>query len=127
MRHLSRVLLLLMLHSGFATAAGNNAELQHLYSALNMLNQQQQAIYQQFQMVQELRRSALPPLYAATVLPQYMGPPPNYDDVVAAQQIAIQRDGNLSAQADELLERYNEIDAMKKPLEQKIFSLTLGK
>ena len=51
MRPLVYALLLLQL-SFSAAAADNNAELEKLYSALGMLNQQQQAIYQQFQMVQ---------------------------------------------------------------------------
>jgi len=51
MRYLSFALLLQL---SFTAAADNNTELEKLYSALNMLNQQQ-AIYQQFQMVQELR------------------------------------------------------------------------
>ena len=126
MRFLSLAFLLLMLQSSLAAAADNRAELQSLYNALNMLNQQQQAIYQQFQMVQELRRGGMP-IYGAPMLPQYMGAPPNYDEVVAAQKSAIQRDEGLSQQADQLLDRYNEIEEMKQPLQQKIYSLTLGK
>lgn len=117
--------LLLMFQSGFAAAADNSAELQGLYTALNMLNQQQQSIYQQFQMVQDLRRGAMP-LYG-TPLPQFMGPPANYEDAVAAQKSAVRRDEDLAQQADQLLERYNEIEAMKEPIQQKIYSLTLGK
>ncbi len=47
--------LLLSLASFSATAANNDADLKKLYDALNMLNQQQQAIYQQFLMVKEMR------------------------------------------------------------------------
>lgn len=128
MRYLGLALLFLMLQSGVTVAADNGAELQHLYSALNMLNQQQQAIYQQFQMVQELRRGSVPLYgYGAPMPPQYMGPPPNYDDVVAAQNSAIQRDEDLSQKADQLVDKYNAIEEMKKPLQQKIYSMTLGK
>ena len=127
MRALSRFLLVLLLHSGFASAAGNSAELQKLYAALNMLNQQQQTIYQQFQMVQQLRQSAVPPsLYVSPTLPQYLGAPPNYADVVTAQKRALERDERLSRQANDLLDRYNEIESMKKPVQEKIYSLTLG-
>jgi type II secretory pathway pseudopilin PulG len=128
MRYLSLALLLLMLQPGLSTAADKSAELQALYNALNMLNQQQQAIYQQFQMVQEVRRIALPRYgYSPSMLPQFMGPPANYDEVVAAQKSAIRRDEDLSQQADQLLDKYNEIEEMKKPLQQKIYSLTLSK
>lgn len=128
MRYLSLALLLLMLQPGLSPAADKSAELQALYNALNMLNQQQQAIYQQFQMVQEVRRIALPRYgYSTPMLPQFMGPPANYDEVVAAQKSAIRRDEDLSQQADQLLDKYNEIEEMKKPLQQKIYSLTLSK
>ena len=126
MGYLRLALLLLMLQSSFAAAADKDAELQNLYNTLNMLNQQQQAIYQQFQMVQELRRGSLP-LYGAPMLPQFMGPPANYDEVIAAQKSAIRRNEDLSQQADQLLDKYNEIEEMKKPLQQKIYSLTLRK
>ena len=68
-----------------------------------MLNQQQQAIYQQFQHAQELRRGSLPlSLDGAPMLPQFMGPPANYDEVIAAQKSAIRRNEDLSQQADQL-------------------------
>ena len=83
MRYLSFALLLLQL--SFTAAADNKTELEKLYSALNMLNQQQQAIYQQFQMVQELRRNGSAPfLYGTPMRPQLFGQIANYDKVVAA-------------------------------------------
>src|SRR5512139_2266966 len=102
MRYLSLALLLLMLmlQPGVSTAADKGSELQNLYNALNMLNQQQQAIYQQFQMVQELRRSNTPQLY---VPPVGAGEIANYDAAVAAQNQAIQRAEDLYLQADQLL------------------------
>lgn len=68
MRRLIYALLLLQL--SFTAAADNGPELEKLYSALNMLNQQQQAVYQQFQMVQEVRRSSLPMLYGMPMPPK---------------------------------------------------------
>jgi len=122
MRHLSYALLLLQL--SFAAAADDGTELEKLYSALNMLNQQQQAVYQQFQMVQELRRSA-PVLYGIPVLPQQNGQVVSYDAVVEAQNSAIQRVEYLYQQADQLLAKYNEIEEMKKPLQLRIYDLSL--
>jgi hypothetical protein len=124
MRHLILALLLLM--PGVAAAADNSSELQNLYSALNMLNQQQQAIYQQFQMVQELRQAPYP-VYGAAMAQQFMGPPANYDDIVAAQKSAIRRDEDLSQQAEQLLDQYNEVEQLKKPLQQRIYQLTQPK
>jgi hypothetical protein len=110
-----------------AVAADKGGELQRLYSALNMLNQEQQAIYQQFQMVEELRRSTPLALYGAQLLPLPRGEIQNYDELVEAQQNAIRRSQNLHWQADQLVARYNEIEEMKKPLQQQIYGLTLAK
>lgn len=110
-----------------AVAADKGTELQKLYSALNMLNQEQQAVYQHFQMVEELRRSTPVALYGTQVLPLARGEIQNYDAMVEAQQSAIRRSENLHWQADQLLARYNEIEEMKKPLQQQIYSLTLSK
>lgn len=118
------ILALFMLLSINAVAAGQDDELQRLHSALNMLDQEQLAIYQQFQMVQELRRSL--PIYGTFVPPQLMGPPPSYDEAVAAQKRAFLRDEALSEQASQLLDKYNEIEERKKPLQQKIYGLTQG-
>jgi len=116
---------LLLLQLSFTAAADNGAELEKLYSALNMLNQQQQAIYQQFQMVQEIRRSTEPMLYDMPVPPQPNGLIPNYDEIVEAHDKAIQRAESLNQQADQLLAKYDEIEEMKKPIQSKIYDLTL--
>jgi hypothetical protein len=124
MRYLSLALLLLPL--SFAASADNSTELEKLYGALNMLNQQQQAVYQQFQMVQELRRSGGSPLlYGAPTLPPPSGQIANYDEVVAAQRSAVLRGEALYQQADQLLAKYNEIEEMKKPLQLRIYDLSL--
>lgn len=126
MRHLSYALLLLQL-SFTAAAADTGTELDRLYGALNMLNQQQQAVYQQFQMVQELRRTSgpLPYPFGTHMHPQLAGQIANYDEVVAAQKNAILRGEHLHQQADQLLDRYNEIEEMKMPLQLKIYELSL--
>jgi hypothetical protein len=122
MRRLSHALLLPL---AFAASAGAD-ELQDLYGALNMLNQQQQAIYQQFQMVQELRVGSVPRVQG----PMFLSPAgkvTNYDEVVEAQKRALERSESLYRQADQLLARYNEIEDMKKPLQQRIYDLSLKK
>ena len=116
---------LLMLQLSFTAAADNGTTLEKLYSALNMLNQQQLAVYQRFQMVQEVRRSSVPMLYSIPMSPQPSGQIPNYDAVVEAHQRAIQREEDLSRQADQLLAKYNEIEEMKAPIQSQIYDLTL--
>ena len=124
MRHLFCALLLLQL-SFSAAAADNGAELEKLYSALSMLNQQEQAIYHQFQMVQEIRRDSSARLEGMPVPSQLNGQIANYSEMVETQKNAIERGENLSRQADQLLDKYNEIEEMKKPLQSKIYELSL--
>lgn len=114
---------LFMLSSLSAFAAGQDDELQRLHSALDMLNQEQVAIYQQFQMIQELRRSNYPPSYGA-LMPVPSGEIANYDEVVAAQNRVMRRNDELAQQAHELVTRYGEIEEEKKPLQQQILKLT---
>jgi prefoldin subunit 5 len=121
-----RLIYALLLPLSFAAAADTGAELDRLYSALNMLNQQQQALYQHFQMVQEVRRGSVRPMYGMPVLSPLDGQIANYDAVVAARREAIERGETLSRQADELLARYNEIEALKEPLRARIYELTLS-
>jgi len=45
--------------------------------------------------------------------------------VVEANRSAIQRAEYLYQQADQLLAKYNEIEEMKKPIQSKIYELTL--
>ena len=120
--------LMLLAVSLVTAAADTGSELQRLYSALNMLNQEQQAIYQQFQMVQELRRNNGQTLYGAQVMPmQTTGDVPNYVDVVAAQKSIIRRGEDLDRQAQQLLEKYSDIEEQKKPIRQEIVKLTTAK
>jgi hypothetical protein len=116
MRFLSRFLLLLAL--SFPAAAADGNELQNLYKALDMLDQQQRAIYQQFQMVQALRR---PARFYGVPLP---GELTNYDEAVAAQERAIRREEDLYREADALLARYAEIEDLKKPLQARVYELS---
>jgi hypothetical protein len=116
---------LFMLSSINAVAAGQDDELQRLHSALNMLNQEQVAIYQQFQMIQELRRSNFQPPYGA-LMPIPSGELANYDEALAAQNRVIRRNEELAQEARELVTRYGEIEQEKKPLQQQILRLTNG-
>jgi len=123
------ILLLPLLLSFAATAAtDNDAELQRLYHALDMLKQEQQTIYQQFQMVQELGRGNAISIYGIQTNP--MQPPgeiQNYADVIEAQRRIIRRGEDLNRQADQLYTKYNEIEEKKKPLQQRILELSTSR
>ncbi len=130
MRRLFFVLPLLFL-SFTAAAAGSEAELQRLQSALSLLNQGQQAVYQQFQMVQELRRTNAQgvggPYTTQLGPPRNTGEVPNYTDVVEAQKNQIRRNDDLAGQAEALYVKYSEIEDRKKPLQQRIYDLMISK
>ena len=108
-----------------APAADNRAELQALHGALNMLNQQQQAIYQQFQMVQALRLGGVPRPYGAPTSQSIGGQIVDYDEAVQARKNAVLRGEDLYRQADQLLAQYNAIEERKRPLELRIYELSL--
>lgn len=120
------ILVLSMLLSISAAAAEQDDELQRLQVALNLLNQEQLSVYQQFQMVQELRRSNVQPPYGTIMLPVASGQIANYDDVIAAQNNIIRRNEELAQEAHRLVTRYGEIEEAKKPLQQQILRLMNG-
>lgn len=118
---LPHLLLLACLGFPAASVAAESSELQNLYNALEMLDQQQRAIYQQFQMVQTLRH---PARFYGVPLP---GEIVNYDEAVEAQRRAVEREEGLYREASALVARYNEIEDMKRPLQARIYELTLGR
>ena len=114
---------LALLSSG--ALAGDKEELQSLYAAVGALNQDQQALFQQFQMLQELRRANDRSFYSTQMLlPQYAGEIPSYSDVVAAQKDVVRRGEELAQQSDRLYSQYTEIGARKAQLQQRILELT---
>ncbi len=127
-RHRFAWILSLLLFCFTASAADNSAELQNLYNALNMLTQEQQVIYQQFQMVQAMMRKTPQMPYAGQGRQvQQMGEFPNYFDVIEERKNVDRREEDLYRQSEELIAKYNQIEEQKKPLQERIYSLTLSK
>ena len=124
----SLLVLLLLLAAGSALAqtalspqeqAAARAELQvrirGVEAALSRINAEQQSVYQQFQMVQEMRRSderQMQPLQSYTPPPT----PPNYDDVKREEAERAQRINDYQYELDRLYARYRELEEQKKPL-----------
>jgi hypothetical protein len=108
------------------SAAVRNPEADALRAALTALQQEQQAVYQQFQMVQGLRASELPPPNA---MPSYTPPPtpPNYDDLVRDRERASARRSEYQAELQRLYERYREIEAQKRPLLERLAEIAAGR
>ena len=117
-----------LLALSFTAAADDKSELQGLYAALSALNQEQQALFQQFQMLQELRRTNDKTVYASQLRPPlYSDEVPMYADVVQAQKDASRRGEELAQQSEQLYAQYSEIAARKAQLQQRIVELTLAK
>ena len=93
-----------------------------LEMALNHLSQEQQAVYQQFQMIQELRRNEIQdsqPLTAQGYLT--MGgvkdaPPASYDDNIRLQRERTERIQQYSRDLNQLYARYAELGNQKRAL-----------
>ena len=127
MRRALFVLMALVFSSAVSADAESEAEIRQIESQLQRLQQDQQAVYQQFQMIQELRRTEMdaanpqviqnPPIYPND------GQPPNYDDVVREKAEREQRINQYTEQLDQLYARYGEMDAQKKPLQDRLNEL----
>ncbi|SEL26350.1 hypothetical protein [Nitrosovibrio tenuis] len=105
---------------------------------LNQLNQAQQSVYQQFQMVQELRRNETQGNLPQAVLNPYpaqapysMGgmtsnPPLNYDDLVRLQREQQERVQQYTRNLNELYARYSELEEQKRAVLSQLMELTKG-
>jgi len=106
----------LALLAGSAGAADDVAqEIRRIEAALALISQEQQSVYQQFQMVQEMRRSLqaqMQPLQSYTPPPT----PPNYDDVKREEEERARRINDYQYELDRLYARYRELEEQKKPL-----------
>jgi hypothetical protein len=110
-----------LLLSGLALAdPATDAEMKRLESQLGRLQQEQQSVYQQFQMIQELRRTEIQAQYPQVIQnsPDYaMGnPPPNYDDVVRQKAEREYRIKQYTEDLNRMYARYREIEDQKKAL-----------
>jgi hypothetical protein len=97
-------------------------EVRRVESALTRISQEQQSVYQQFQMVQELRRSDQTQMQP---LQSYTPPatPPNYDDVKREEEARAERVKQHQYELDRLYARYRELEEQKKPLLDELSAL----
>jgi hypothetical protein len=90
-------------------------QMRQIEAALGRITQEQQAVYQQFQMVQELRRNE-----ERQLLPMQtysLGPTPrNYEDVKREEETRALRVRELQYELDRLYTRYRELEDQKRPL-----------
>ena len=106
-------LVLLFLCASAWPAETLDQQARRIEAALGRITQEQQAIYQQFQMIQQLRtneeRQLLP-------IPTTVPPSPNYEDITRDQYARAQRVRDLQSELDRLYARYRELEEQKRPL-----------
>ena len=121
MRIILLLLLLIMAHPAFADVekTAEQEQLQQLETALDRVHQESQSVYQQFLMVQELRRNDASEPSMNVPLPSTPGqsiPIPNYNDLMQRQQARQARVNQYSADLDRLYARYQELENEKQQI-----------
>lgn len=96
-----------------------------LQSRLNAINQAQQSLYQQFQMLQEMRRNEITGTFPQVLPGSGLNnqPPINYDDMVRQQRERQDRLQRYERDLDDLYARYSELDAQKKTVLDELVEL----
>lgn len=124
------LLILLLLASGSALADAD-PRLTQLAAAYNRLHQEQLAVYQQFQMIQELRRNELdepvPSVirnYSTTGMDNARSL--DYDETVRQQQARQERLQRYDHEISQAYARYLELGNQKKALLNRISELELA-
>lgn len=117
---------LLLVASSWVSAATNTQDkLSRVESELNDVRQEQQAVYQNYQMTRDLRRLEVeegsPPTsqypYGRPIYGTDLNtPPPNYDDVVRTQMERERRIQHYTDELKGLSARYLELEDRRKAL-----------
>jgi hypothetical protein len=117
----------LLLYAAVAAAgeADQDDRLRRLEVAVSRIQQEQQSAYQQFGMVQELRRSLIqqttpPPLPAVSGID---GDLLDYDEQVCQRKQIEEQLRRYTVELDRLYARYRELEEQKRPLLDRISEL----
>ena len=110
-------------------AAAEQDPAKRVRDELTLVQQEQQAAFQQFQMVRELRNELLAPPPVQPPLSGYgTGQSlPNYDDQVAAQRDRDQKLADYGQEMERLYARYQELDSRRKALVEELGQATGGR
>ena len=101
------------------------AETRRLEVALARIQQAQASLYQQFQMAQELRRAELARSDPFAPQSNVNAPPPgDYNELQRLREAREQRIKDLSADLERLYARYQDLEAQKAPLLNRLGELT---
>lgn len=122
---------LLLLSLPLSAADDVQKQIQEVEVALSMLQQEQQNLFQQFQMLQELRRQEL--LQENSIIVQQNQPPVtgnatlNYDEVQKRERERLDRIKDYTTRLSGIHERYQEIDRERQVLISELTALRQGK
>lgn len=119
------ILLVLLLAMPIPVWADKGAEIRQLEETLSRIQQESQSTYQQFLMIQELRRNEISeaPVTAQPNPPSKSIPIPKYEELIQLQQEKQERIGKYTADLDRLYARYRELEDEKQAIFEQINSL----
>jgi len=122
------IMFALSVSNGLAQQPEVDSEVRQLQAQLSAIQQEQQSVYQQFQMVNTLRRDELqaanPTVIENSPVYSMDNPPPNYDDMVRAKQARDERIRQYTSEVNTLYARYQELEQQKQQLLDRMRSLT---
>jgi hypothetical protein len=105
-----------------------DAEIRQLQSQIFAIQQEQQSLFQQFQMLQGLRRdeqqAANPAVIENSPIYSSDNPPPNYDDMVRDKAARDERIRQYTSEVNALYGRYQALERQKEPLIGRLRELT---
>jgi hypothetical protein len=99
-----------------ASRAQIEAQVKSVELALNHIQLEQQSVYQQFQMIQEMRRAELQQIAQSALVYTPEPTPPDYEDMVAKKHARESRLQGYQDELDRLYARYRELEEQKRPL-----------
>ena len=94
-------------------------ELKRLQSILVTLNQELEATYHQFQMIQEARRGIVQSMFD----PRPGLDPRSYDELVKERERAVEQERELSNQMNQLLDKARAIETKMNPILDRVYQL----
>ena len=124
--------LLLLFWAATACAQSDvDAEVRQIQAQIAAIQQEQQTVYQQFQMVQTLRQdeqqAANPTVIENSPVYSMDTPPPNYDDMVREKAARRERIQQYSSDLNTLMARYQSLEQQKQALMARLRELSQPK
>lgn len=117
------LLLLCMPVSALAISPEDEARIKRLESALNIANQEQQALNTQVQLLQEVRKAETEHYVASMPQAGVAAPPMSYDDMTRLRR---EHEGHLRQHSDELMRlyaRFRDIEFERQRIREQLMEL----